>query len=649
MSDMASDRASELGCDFSDPGSQLIRELHESQVGATQKGIKARQKITLHRSPSYLSDWDGKSAFRELYQNWMLTLDRKDAIMETHRLHRKEFRPILRDEGHRIMILVPRPSPDEQSCEALGFIKYQKKGYQVRMAASRTNWTFLWDQTASQVSCSLRPSLQKEAPEGVDAALDMDRLRSRIDRDVSVTIASSRGQLLAEKFFDWLSVTMDIRGLNYPVTVAATDYGDVILDMEMNGKIFFKGLLVSSVESLSKGYKLSYDFAHGMLTRDRLWLANQQSEADLIRKIWECALARHGKELLPIYVSLLRQFPSSADVALADRLLEASTRHLIWQHLLRNSNNREFFYDGRLSSQTAGMIREHTGKQPVALPPPLWGMLRSSTSIRTFEEEQTKRFKDAPLAEPPTTTFGQTVARAVRACMALLSAAQNIEVQFVQINGKAIDVCFDRQDNILKIRHLWLDFQSVHGGGSCCYELDAGMVGPDGAFFCDHTIEELMLRAVDSVFQSSPPLEATKRRYLGHIRRLLRFMPQRIEFSYQHFGLVVTWENRRIRLVQMDHDTAAQYHVVLHEEKCIAEHSCKLLHTKITDASEPAPCGCAQRLASSEPDMFCVFQPLDRAKQYFAMIALNEDSSFYGLPSAVVQFAREDQSAGCVA
>ncbi|KAJ5267312.1 hypothetical protein N7478_010120 [Penicillium angulare] len=55
-----------------------------------------------------------------------LTLDRKDAFMETHRLHRKGFRPILRDEGHRIIILVPRPSPDEQSSEALGFIKYQK-------------------------------------------------------------------------------------------------------------------------------------------------------------------------------------------------------------------------------------------------------------------------------------------------------------------------------------------------------------------------------------------------------------------------------------------------------------------------------------------------------------------------------------------
>ena len=165
--------------------------------------------------------------------------------------------------------------------------------------------------------------------------------------------------------------------------------------------------------------------------------------------------------------------------------------------------------------------------------------------------------------------------------MALLSATQNIEVQFVQIDGKAIDLSFDRQDNILKIRHLWLDFQSVHGGGSCCYELDAGMVGPGVAFFCDHTIEELMLRAVDSVFQSSPPLAATKRHYLDHIRRRLRFMPQRIELtSYQHYGLVVTWENHRIRSVQMDHGTVAQYHVVLHEEECTAEHSCKLLHTK---------------------------------------------------------------------
>ncbi|KAJ5267311.1 hypothetical protein N7478_010119 [Penicillium angulare] len=113
-----------------------------------------------------------------------------------------------------------------------------REGYQVRIAASRTNWKFSWDQTASQVSCSLRPSLQKEAPDGVDAAIDMDRLRSRIDRDVSVTIASSQDQLPAETFLNWLSVTMDIRGLNYPVTVATTDYGDVILDREMNRKDF---------------------------------------------------------------------------------------------------------------------------------------------------------------------------------------------------------------------------------------------------------------------------------------------------------------------------------------------------------------------------------------------------------------------------
>ena len=211
-----------------------------------------------------------------------LTLSRKDAIVETHRLRRQDFRPIFRDEGRYITTLVPRPSSREQSCGALGFIKYQKsngsitltnsnsslpvealglgwssksgpdligrhgeglklaamvlsrEGYQVRIAASRSNWTFSWDQTEAQMRCVLRPSVQKEAPSGVDATSDMTHLRSRSSRDVSVTITSSRYHLPKETFLDWLSVTMDVRGLNYPVTVVVQRKGDCYSVQEGN-------------------------------------------------------------------------------------------------------------------------------------------------------------------------------------------------------------------------------------------------------------------------------------------------------------------------------------------------------------------------------------------------------------------------------
>lgn len=62
--------ASESVHELSEASAQLIRELRESQMGSIRKGSTARQKIVLGRSPDYLSGWDSKSAFKELYQNW---------------------------------------------------------------------------------------------------------------------------------------------------------------------------------------------------------------------------------------------------------------------------------------------------------------------------------------------------------------------------------------------------------------------------------------------------------------------------------------------------------------------------------------------------------------------------------------------------
>lgn len=78
-------------------------------------------------------------------------------------------------------------------------------------------------------------------------------------------------------------------------------------------------------------------------------------DADAVRCIWESAIRKHETVLLPIYVNFLRNFPQAADVESADRLLDDSTRNLIWKHLLRETENKRFFYSERCNAKVGGI------------------------------------------------------------------------------------------------------------------------------------------------------------------------------------------------------------------------------------------------------------------------------------------------------
>ncbi|KAJ6016434.1 hypothetical protein N7540_011025 [Penicillium herquei] len=311
-----------------------------------------------------------------------LTRSRKEAIVETNDLQRTDFRPRFDDTGDQISIVVPDPGCGGQVQRVLGFIKYDKKcgrvtltnanawlpiealemgwstkagqtgvggfgeglklaaltlsrdGLKVRIAASRCNWLFSIEGLPQpRLCCTVRPSTKSELIEKVDPAVDMAQLRSRIWRDVSVTVgptgADHQPFVTQEMFLDWLQIKMEIRELRSLSTVIQTPSGDIVLDVKYAGLTYLDGLVVSTTVSKSKGYKLGYNFAHGTLSRDRLWLIGPHEEANLVRQMWEFAIDRHRTELLPIYVSLLQYFPDVADVAIADRLLKPSTKRLI--------------------------------------------------------------------------------------------------------------------------------------------------------------------------------------------------------------------------------------------------------------------------------------------------------------------------------
>ena len=63
-----------------------------------------------------------------------------------------------------------------------------------------------------------------------------------------------------------------------------------------------------------------------------------------MRQIWEAAIGQYEASMLPVYVNLLRNFPRAPDVELAERLLEAPTKSLIWKRLLQEANGEQFYY-----------------------------------------------------------------------------------------------------------------------------------------------------------------------------------------------------------------------------------------------------------------------------------------------------------------
>jgi hypothetical protein len=228
--------------------------------------------------------------------------------------------------------------------------------------------------------------------------------------------------------------------------------------------------------------------------------------------------------------------------------------------------------------QSIGIIRDLLTKEPARLPQLLWNLLRSKSLLRTPEEEQIKHFRNARLSAS-LSCFAQTIQRAVKAGLAFIPGARDVEVHFVQSERGGVDIFFDVEQKALKINHRWLDFQEIHRGNPCRESFPTDMTGREASFFCDHIIDELLRVSWSSIFKHSSMLRAAENKTLRHIRDLLRYMPHSIKVrqTNQKGYLMVTWEDNETESFRnsclptnMYHFMpSAMYHVVLHEEKCV--------------------------------------------------------------------------------
>jgi hypothetical protein len=74
MADRMEIDSSDDSREMTDANQQLERELLQCQQGSSPAAVHSRRIVSLGVSPHYVSHWTSADAFRELYQNWYVSV-----------------------------------------------------------------------------------------------------------------------------------------------------------------------------------------------------------------------------------------------------------------------------------------------------------------------------------------------------------------------------------------------------------------------------------------------------------------------------------------------------------------------------------------------------------------------------------------------
>lgn len=206
-------------------------------------------------------------------------------------------------------------------------------------------------------------------------------------------------------------------------------------------------------------------------------------------------------------------------------------------------------------------------------------MLRTHCPIRTVEEEQQHRLKEAKPCSVPDTTFARAVDRSLRACFALLRFTDHIPVVYVRGSTGKVDVYFDKGQGTLKIHCRWLDFACMHHRSFCRPWSPTNLADTNAPFFCCHVVEELLVRSIASMFKAHPTARPAEMRFIRQIGRRLRYLPHSIKLKPYPGGILVSWEDNETESFRTLGPSGPDYHVVLHDGDC-ASAEMALLHDR---------------------------------------------------------------------
>ncbi|RJE21446.1 hypothetical protein PHISCL_06227 [Aspergillus sclerotialis] len=590
----------------------------------------------------YIQGDNTRHAFSTFYKSW------KTTIMDTFKISDKEFNPTYKETPGSVLVTVFSPkinanaqlhpwafkiallSQDYKGPRLVGdntmsfrhaVMVMLHKGYKVHMESSGYIFNFEMH-GVERLTCSMTTS-RKEPPRIGIPTKHLTTYMSRIGKDVIIRIGPVFGlcgsRVPKNQFISWLGVAISIRHFRSPSELIETGYGDIILDSKYANKIYHNGVLS---QNTLKGETFQYGYNFRQKGQETVFLS----------VMWETAIQQNPEVALPRYIDLLRSNSTGSDTKEADELLEFSTAELIWNQLLSDAGQEEFYYCNEQGSNDAEVIKEHLGKYPTPIPTVLWNLLRRHSLIRTANEERNCHPGD-PERTLSETTFSKTIQRVLRAGLMLSEDTKEITTVFVNTKDIEIGVQYNSEQNVLEISGKWLCFDTIHKHEPCAVTntMDPDNLGSN-SFICDYIAESLLELVLDKL-DFGHLVRGWRRRFVEKLRQMPREITAEQGFNAKE--IVITWKDGATHLFSTVCGKNIQYHVTLHEEKCWNK-ALDLLHESGIQETALAPCGCAQKLVSQEMKTV-TFGNLDPSRKYFPMVAENGERTFYGIPHERIQ------------
>ncbi|KAJ5808835.1 hypothetical protein N7474_010104 [Penicillium riverlandense] len=258
--------------------------------------------------------------------------------------------------------------------------------------------------------------------------------------------------MTTDEFWHWMQVTIDVRP---PSQIVHTLGGDLILDDRFSGKLYSKGVQVSLHDSEEHRFRACYNLVDGSFTRDRRQITGFE-ESKVIADIWSSSIGRGDRNVLSVYVDLLRHYPTARDVRSAAQFVTESTAKKIWAVLVDEAKENSAFYYAKIQeNQTSEVIRKELKKEPCRIPTSLWQLLRDHHLILTPNEELRRCLGESEIVKLPETQFAQEMDRALRGILLAEPLTETVRLVYVSSDNEKTNIAFLKDRNT-----LWDEFPS---------------------------------------------------------------------------------------------------------------------------------------------------------------------------------------------